>query len=872
MIVKDYKGRRELFFAFIVVVLVLISFYKLIDFKIITENFREKILTYDLGFSRWHNISDSQLGKSEQLISALKKMPTILYNNLVGYKSEPIDKIEINIKFLDYEKILLDRDRAIKNQILTKPHTVRATIKYNDKTYKAKIRLKGDLSDHWTSVHRMSLRVNLKGKNTIYGLNEFNIQKPRVRVYPFDAVFQDTLRTAGNLSTEHNYVKVVVNGSDWGVMDLESHVGKEFIERNKRKDSVVVRFSNEEGWYYQNTDRDYVSKNYRISDPILFSKVYGSSKNFNIVDRHRYTYLVEQRIRKNPSLYNIDSYTKLLLLSKLWGEMHTLYENNIKHYFNPYMLNLEPISSDQFQPKKISDSDNRDVFDLIGKCNEGYTFVANEPYQSIKNTEQYISKLDKNYQIIIDKINNSDSFLKKHQSYFPLDNDLNLEILHINAALAEKMGQEFFNVNDQCLSAINDDDLARWRGGEYSIPKHVQAYHYDNGSIHIYNLLPDTVKILGIRINGEFVEINNEILGHDGVTYKPYIVNTSFTNFLDDRVEVVTQYQGRTKYQKLYKTLVANTYNPLVRDNVSNFNFINKTSDNEWTIPKGQWVIDSPIIVHGNINIEPGSKLVFKDDAYLAVHGRLIANGTNDQSIVLTSKDKSWMGLYVYDSALNSSLKNVIISNTSSIKDSLLILSGGVNFYKANIDIDNSKFITTTAEDMLNIVDSKYTIKNSLMESAISDALDSDFSDGYINNLTVNNIGGDAVDTSGSNLIISSLKVNNVIDKAISAGELSNIDISECFLKDVGVGIASKDGSNVSVSRCNIKNAKLSALMSYIKKDFYGSPRLNVVTSDFDADAKFIRQHDTELLIDNQHISSSNLNVNKLYKSTFMKK
>ena len=318
--------------------------------------------------------------------------------------------------------------------------------------------------------------------------------------------------------------------------------------------------------------------------------------------------------------------------------------------------------------------------------------------------------------------------------------------------------------------------------------------------------------------------------------------------------------------------MISGIYNPLLKSNVSNFEFVNKAGDKEWVIPRGEWIIKYPMIVNGSLTIKPGAKLIFEDNAYLAIHGSVIANGTNHQSIILTSKDKSWMGLYVYDSALNSSLKNVIISNTSSIKDSLLILSGGVNFYKANIDIDNSKFITTTAEDMLNIVDSKYTIKNSLMESAISDALDSDFSDGYINNLTVNNIGGDAVDTSGSNLIISSLKVNNVIDKAISAGELSNIDISECFLKDVGVGIASKDGSNVSVSRCNIKNAKLSALMSYIKKDFYGSPRLNVVTSDFDADAKFIRQHDTELLIDNQHISSSNLNVDQLYNSTFMKK
>ena len=138
--------------------------------------------------------------------------------------------------------------------------------------------------------------------------------------------------------------------------------------------------------------------------------------------------------------YNIDSYTRLLLLAKLWGDMHVLYENNIKHYFNPYTLNLEPISSDQFQPKNISESGGGDVFDLIGKCNEDYAFIANEPYQSIKNTTKYLSRLVQNYQATLDKVDYAQDFLNKHHSYFPLDNNPSVEILHNNAGISKKMG------------------------------------------------------------------------------------------------------------------------------------------------------------------------------------------------------------------------------------------------------------------------------------------------------------------------------------------------------------------------------------------------------------------------------------------------
>ena len=873
MIVKYHKGRNELVFALIIVILVLISFVKFTDFKIITENFREKILTYDLGFSRWHNISDAKLSKPDQVISALKKIPSIIYSNFAGYEREHIEKLEIDIKFLDYQKILLDRDMAIKNQILTSPHTVKATIKYNNKTYKAKVRLKGDLSDHWASIYRMSMRINLKGKNTIYGLNEFNIQKPRTRVYPYDAVFQDISRATGNLATEHHYVKVIVNGSDWGVMDLESHVGKEFIERNKRKNSLIVRFSNEEGWYYQKTNPNYASQYYRLSDPILFSKVYGSSKKFDIINRQRYTYIIEQRIKKNSELYDIDSYTRLLLLAKLWGEMHVLYENNIKHYFNPYTLNLEPISSDQFQPKKISESGGGDVFDLIGRCNEGYAFITNEPYQSIKNTTKYLSRLVQNYQATLDKVDYAKEFLNKHHSYFPLDNNPSVEILLNNVGISKKMGKKFFTVDDQCADVIDDDILAKWRDSKYSVPQHVQAYHYDNGMIHIYNLLPDTVKLLGIRVdNDKFIKLDSEILGHNNISYNSHIVDTSLTNIFDDRIEIITQYQGEVRHQKLYKTLISGIYNPLLKSNVSNFEFVNKAGDKEWVIPRGEWIIKSPMIVNGNLTIKPGAKLIFEDNAYLVIHGSIIANGTNHQSIVLTAKNKSWMGLYVYDSTLGSILNNVVISNTASIKHKLLTLSGGVNFYKANVDINHSKFIASTAEDMLNIVDSKFTIKNSSMSNSVSDALDSDFSDGYINNLVIKNIGGDAVDTSGSNLKISNLRVSHVIDKAISAGESSKVSISKCSLENVGVGIASKDGSHVLASECNIKNVELAALMSYVKKDFYGNPSLNISSSNFDVDAKFIRQYGTKLSIDDEYVPYSNLNVDQLYNSTFMKK
>ena len=198
--------------------------------------------------------------------------------------------------------------------LLKNPSEVKAEIEFQGKTYEAKVRLKGDLPDHWESIYRMSLRIDLKGGETILGLNEFNIQKPRTRLFPYDPVFQDLVRAMGNLSVKHNLVNVMVNDQNWGFMDLESHVGKEFLERSKRKESLVVRFSNEEGWYYLKRISNPALCHYRISDPILYSWGYTEGRVFTEIDRKRYSYIVNQRLAKG-NIYDVDSYSRLLFLS-----------------------------------------------------------------------------------------------------------------------------------------------------------------------------------------------------------------------------------------------------------------------------------------------------------------------------------------------------------------------------------------------------------------------------------------------------------------------------------------------------------------------------------------------------------------------------
>jgi hypothetical protein len=53
--------------------------------------------------------------------------------------------------------------------------------------------------------------------------------------------------------------------------------------------------------------------------------------------------------------------------------------------------------------------------------------------------------------------------------------------------------------------------------------------------------------------------------------------------------------------------------------------------------------------------------------------------------------------------------------------------------------------------------------------------------------------------------------------------------------------------------------------MSYMKKDFYGSPDLNAMGNTFPNDARFARQAKSGMVIDGEPVEEQDLDVESLY-------
>lgn len=858
MILKNTKGNTPIFVAIISSIFVIALIINSLNFRIILEDIREGIHSYEPGVSRFISWDDS-LSPGSKLQKALTIIPKAFLHKLMTTDKSHVQEIYINMSFENHQILLQDRSHAIEFGILHNPQDVNAVINFQGNSYKATIRLKGDLPDHWLSQNRMSLRVNLKNDKTILGLNKFSIQKPRSRTFPYDSVFQKIVKKIGLLAAQHQYARVKFNGKSWGIMDLESHISKEFIESEKRKDSIIVRFSNEDGWRYLKSSSN-PNLNYRVSNPVLFSKLYSAeTKLRDKINRDRYSYIINQRLKGSPNLYDPDSYLKMLILSEFWGSDHILYENNIKHYLNPYTLKLEAISSDQVEPREND----------FSSCSENFAFTSSKTFRDINKADLSQYNFEKNINLIEKTIHsNINNLIKVEQSFFPFDEVAPISLIKKkNEVLDPTSIQPYLDrvICDDENTYSNVDDSSNYID-------HVHARHYSDGTVEIFNLLNDDVEVLYVKDSFENTHSLNKLIpGYLPNSFQPLKINTKFIGNYDSSLFIVTRYKGQIRQTPLYVTITNHDiFNPLLVETPNNLEFLINDSNN-WTIKKGNWNINYPIVVNGNLKIEEGTSLNFGKDAYLIVQGYLFSIGTEKDKINLSSQYDSWKGLYVLNSPIESKLINTSITNVKSVSDGILNLTGGVTFYNADVFMENVSLSNGYDEDLLNIVNSKFNFNNLLVSGSISDAIDFDFSEGKINNIELFDINGDALDFSGGKSSIVNANIYEVKDKAISAGEEAYIEIKDSIINDIGVGIASKDGSSVFATKVSIRGSQLAPAMAYIKKDFYGQPSLNFESSDISKD-RIIAQNGSKIFFDGVKLKTQKIDVDELYESSVMKK
>ncbi|MBT5400794.1 hypothetical protein HOL24_09680 [bacterium] len=852
MIIKHNKivKSKLLFLPLLILILLLGFFTTKQHVDVFIESARQDILSMDIG-----------VYSSIRSLFTLGRILDLIQYKINKRTNNSFEKIDIAINFIDYQEIVSGKNKAINENIRIDSKKVNAKIKYNNKTYNTNIRLKGNSSDHWIGRKRFSLRVELKDK-TIFGFSKFSLHKPRARQYPHNHIFQSMMKDVGNLSSSHQLAHVYVNGDSWGIMDVEEHMSKEFLEKKNRKDSIILRFTDDNKLLYKRKHIEPYDA-YRISNSSLYAHLFNKKRYLKKYEnRKMYSYVLKNKIANNKvELYDIDSFSKSYILATLYGDRHVLHNSNSRYYFNPFTLKLEPITTDQNYWKPIASLQK---------------ILSNE-YLDILSTQFYRDNLLKNFSSINSVASKIDDYLLHSQSLFPLEKKINSNIIKNNIQKITSNKKGYLMVPPKELIWMERKGPKQFKlptkqqASEF--PEHLYIRHYTDGTLELHNLLPDNVIMKNVLFNSKsFTE--KEIIVPSYLSHpNPTIIKTSYLGIQDNMFTVNTEYQGFNRSSKSRITLVSKGIkNPLLLDTASQFNFINKLDGKTYEIKQGIWTVNKPIIIEGDLHISPGTNLQFSKDAYIIVKGSLTAIGGESNPIILKAISDSWKGIYVLNAGKKSHIKNVSASDLSALEDELLKLTGGITFYKSDVEFENVNISNVKAEDAINIVESKFSLNLVYISNTVSDGLDSDFSKGSVSNSEFSDIGGDALDFSGSNVLIIKTKASNVKDKAVSAGEKSILTVKDSKFNNIGIGIASKDGSLVDVVNTNILNYKLYGAMSYLKKDFYGAPSLTINDSSVSDGYTYIRQKGTSMTVDGIDIPETKINVKKLYKTKMMTK
>jgi len=810
----------------------------------------------------------------------LKENIKIPINYVKGQFSNP-EKLFINIGFTNYEQIGFKRQEALELGVLISSGAdfVPATIIHDGQSHNVRLRLKGDLPDHWKG-DKWSLRIKVRGNDTLLGMKVFSIQDPATRQELNEMIYQETLKKEGVIGLRYRFVEVVINGENKGIYALEEHFSKELIENNSKREGIILKFDEDTAFensakrsslsfdfaesFYGSPITTFENEEKILNDPLKLAQF---KKAMGLLESLRDSSLEPHEI------FDVDKIAKYYAVSTLMNCQHSKVWHNIRIYYNPVTSLLEPVGFDgncrrdgggealkEYVPRciELSDakiecsSEPRDFSDLI--LSDGVIF------------ERYIGELEKMSQKeymdnllseLDDKINEELSHIHKEKPFYSFSTDGYYNSQNqIRDMLNPLKGM---NVYFDTSPSLNQEIILSL-GNTNPLPIEILNFEYNETIFHLINSDKKILQPRNISKLPAYKQVRFKI--PENFEWKDSYVFDSIINY---------------KILGTNETLNVGVFAwPYIEENFSEIDFIRQDSNlssfdmleiNENTkviqIKKGVWKLNESLIIPPGFFVvsEKGTIIDLVNNAMILSYSPISLIGTEDNPIQIISSDRSGQGLTVLNPEKPSYFDNVIFKDLTNPSKGGWELFGAINLHDTKVTFNNVLFSNINSEDSLNLINSEFEIKNSIFKNCSSDCFDSDFGKGVIKQTSFENCGNDCIDFSGSFVEMEAVTMSDAGDKGLSAGERSNITIINMEINGGFIAIASKDQSNIFLERINISNTEFGFVV-YQKKPEYGSASISAFDVNFMGVGKeYTVEKNSDLRIDGIIILDSKENV-----------
>jgi len=276
----------------------------------------------------------------------------------------------------------------------------------------------------------------------------------------------------------------------------------------------------------------------------------------------------------------------------------------------------------------------------------------------------------------------------------------------------------------------------------------------------------------------------------------------------------------------------------LLLDKMKKRNYLEEGKVIRW---KGEEILRRTTIVPFNstLILEPGTVLRLGRKVSLIVEGTLIAKGTRENKVLITSISDNpglldyWGSIcFIHSLSQDSSMTHTVVEYGGEVHIKGIYCTGALSVYHIPFRIENCEFRYNRGDDAVNFKYSVARVENSKFHHNKSDGIDFDFSKATVERGDFYANGNDGVDCGTSIVEITRSVFSEQKDKAVSVGEESDVKIHNNIFQKNNIGVAVKD-SSLALIADNVFRENKYAIKAYIKKAKYKKPEYKLSQNDF---------------------------------------
>ena len=817
----------------------------------------------------------SKFGVDVSLLPKIQDQLNINKTRLFSY-SKNLDTFEFLFSKADLQHF--DKLAAIsvaEGRLLEEKNTWRnAELKINGQKYKVKVRVVGDLEDHWKDRDK-SLTVKFQDNVLYLGMKriDFKLAKdknPNQGIYQIESFLAE--RVGLTLDRDSWVGLVKVNGRERGLYQLEEHLDSVYLEKREYPSAVLVAqrdtwFDDLRAYRTRTTSNANGITTFGISHNTPFiGDISNLDLSFTIPEINA-AYFYREMLESPYFLeyWDREQLSSYYAAMTLFGSPHSFAGDNFRAIYDQTARQFVPVFDIDNQILMLGDNFERDIGFYLGHPKKfAVKLVQDDRFRVEKNRKLYKLVSDpsvlKSILGIIDE--NTGLFFHDHiitgyeirkesqfarcamiNNFLTVQSSLEYAKLFCGVIIRDKNIEIELAVDS--ASAIIFDQFILNFAEEVHSDRKFRVLDQDGTILHVGRVSTAGSRSIDIASelrNMEFVAGMSNDLTLEKKTYRIIIDESRSLSFEKSSVEInarnsITARKLDSKDIHLTIADGASSFGPSrlhgsVTDAIAAGLFVEPSIDG-WRLGKGKYRIKKNIIVPEDVMLimEPGVELEIESGMSVLVYGSVRMKGTEHERIIIKNAGTGPYGSFGIVGRGNGSadLDWVDVSGGSETLLDGVFLSGGLSIYHVGmVTIKNSNIHGNHADDGLNIkACQKLAIEGCEFFENFADQVDLDFCKGTVSSCTFRSPGkdlnGDGIDFSGSMMVVTGCSFSGFEDKGMSIGEDTIALVYRNDFRENRSAITAKDHSHVYIWD-NVYDNNAKQLELYQKKPMFGYP------------------------------------------------